>query len=363
MPSLTEIDLRPQVVGKLSRRLLPFLFLLYIVAYLDRINVGFAALQMKGQLGFSDEVYGLGAGIFFAGYFFFQVPSNLILTRMGARRWIAMIMVVWGIISTAMIFVTTPRGFYILRFLLGAAEAGFFPGMILYLRRWFPSAARASAIALFMTAAPLAGVVGGPISGLLLGAHWGHLMGWQWLFLIEGLPAVLLGGVVLAFLTDSPEIATWLKEEERAWLVAQLASEETPHPRASSDVFAAFTNPTVWLLVFVYLGETTSAYGVGLWLPTPAAQHFGHQQPCGGIAFGNSVSGYGGGHGRGGQELGSHPRQKVASGGVGVRVRHRLGLRGLLHLDHCGRRLPQPDLDGYIFHERTVLGHRYRNVE
>ena len=264
----TGIDLGARVVAKLTRRLLPFLFLLYIVAYLDRINVGFAALQMKGQLGFSDEVYGLGAGIFFAGYFFFQVPSNLVLARMGARRWIAMIMVVWGIISISMIFVTTPRGFYLLRFLLGAAEAGFFPGMILYLRRWFPSAARASAIALFMTAAPLAGVVGGPISGLLLGAHWGHLMGWQWLFLIEGLPAVLLGGVVLAFLTDSPEIATWLKEEERAWLVAQLASEETPHPRASSDVFAAFTNPTVWLLVFVYLGETTSAYGVGLWLPT-----------------------------------------------------------------------------------------------
>ena len=268
MQSLTEIDLGTKVVAKLSRRLLPFLFLLYIVAYLDRINVGFAALQMKGQLGFSDEVYGLGAGIFFAGYFFFQVPSNLALARFGARKWIAVIMVVWGVISASMIFVGTPRGFYWLRFLLGAAEAGFFPGMILYLRRWFPCAARARAVALFMTAAPLAGVIGGPISGLLLGVQRGHLMGWQWLFLIEGLPAVVLGGVVLAYLTDRPEIATWLTAEERSWLMERLAGEEKPHPRASRHVFAAFTSARVWILVVVYLGETTSAYGVGLWLPS-----------------------------------------------------------------------------------------------
>jgi MFS transporter, ACS family, tartrate transporter len=268
MQSLAEIDLGAKVVAKLSRRLLPFLFLLYIVAYLDRINVGFAVLQMRGQLGFSDEVYGLGAGIFFAGYFFFQVPSNLALARVGARKWIAVIMVLWGVISSSMIFVGTPRGFYLLRFLLGAAEAGFFPGMILYLRRWFPSGARASAIALFMTAAPLAGVIGGPISGLLLGVRLAHLMGWQWLFLMEGLPAILLGGVVLAYLTDTPEIASWLTEKERAWLVEQLAQEEAPHPRASRQVFAAFTSPRVWILVVVYLGETTAAYGVGLWLPS-----------------------------------------------------------------------------------------------
>jgi ACS family tartrate transporter-like MFS transporter len=248
--------------------LLPFLFLLYIVAYLDRINVGFAALQMKGQLGFSDEVYGLGAGIFFAGYFLFQVPSNLALSRFGARKWIAVIMVVWGIISGAMIFVATPRDFYLLRFLLGVAEAGFFPGMILYLRRWFPSAARARAVALFMTAAPLAGVIGGPLSGLLLGVRSAHLMGWQWLFLIEALPAVVLGGVVLVYLTDQPEIATWLTAEERAWLVAQLAQEEKPHPRSSTNVFAAFADPRVWLLIIVYLGETTAAYGIALWLPS-----------------------------------------------------------------------------------------------
>lgn len=268
MPSLTTSDLGANVVAKLTRRLLPFLFLLYIVAYLDRINVGFAALQMKGQLGFSDEVYGLGAGIFFAGYFFFQVPSNLALARFGARRWIAVIMVVWGIISASMIFVGSPRDFYLLRFLLGAAEAGFFPGMILYLRQWFPSAARARAIALFMTAAPLAGVIGGPISGLLLGVHGGHLMGWQWLFLIEGLPAIILGGVALAYLTDRPEIATWLTTEERGWLVGQLAQEEKPNPRASGGVFSALTQVRVWMLVVVYLGVTTAAYGIGLWLPS-----------------------------------------------------------------------------------------------
>jgi ACS family tartrate transporter-like MFS transporter len=268
MQSLTGIDPGANVVAKLTRRLLPFLFLLYIVAYLDRINVGFAALQMKGQLGFSDKIYGLGAGIFFAGYFLFQVPSNLALARFGARRWIAVIMVVWGVISASMIFVGTPRSFYLLRFLLGVAEAGFFPGMILYLRRWFPSAARARAIALFMTAAPLAGVIGGPISGLLLGVQRGHLMGWQWLFLIEGLPAILLGGVVLVFLTDRPEIATWLSEEQRSWLVEQLAHEERPQPRASSSVFSALTEARVWMLVVVYLGVTTAAYGIGLWLPS-----------------------------------------------------------------------------------------------
>jgi ACS family tartrate transporter-like MFS transporter len=268
MQSLTGTDLGANVVAKLTRRLLPFLFLLYIVAYLDRINVGFAALQMKGQLGFSDEVYGLGAGIFFAGYFFLQVPSNLALARFGARKWIAVIMVVWGIISASMIFVSSARGFYLLRFLLGAAEAGFFPGMILYLRQWFPSAARARAIALFMTAAPLAGVIGGPISGLLLGVQRGHLMGWQWLFLIEGMPAVLLGGVVLIFLTDRPEIATWLSDEQRTWLVDQLASEERPQPRDASSIFSALTQVRVWMLVVVYLGVTTSAYGIGLWLPS-----------------------------------------------------------------------------------------------
>jgi ACS family tartrate transporter-like MFS transporter len=269
MQSLAGTDVSAKVLSKLTRRLLPFLFVLYIVNYLDRINVGFAALQMRGQLGFSDKVYGLGAGIFFAGYFFFQVPSNLALARVGARKWIAVIMVLWGTVSASMIFVTTPRSFYLLRFLLGITEAGFFPGIILYLRRWFPSAARARAVALFMMASPIAGVIGGPISGALLGVRGAHLAGWQWLFLIEGLPAILLGGVVLTYLTDSPEIAPWLTEEERAWLTGQLAREQNAHPEASRrQVFAAFTHAKVWLLVLVYLGDTTCTYGVGLWLPS-----------------------------------------------------------------------------------------------
>src|SRR5882724_2600273 len=204
------------VVRKLTWRLVPFLFLLYIVAYLDRINVGFAALQMRQQLAFTDTVYGLGAGMFFAGYFCFQVPSNLVLQRVGARRWIASLMMVWGVISAAMVFVSGPRSFYALRFLLGAAEAGFFPGIIFYLKNWFPAVARARTVARFMTAAPLSGVLGGPVSGALLDLHGKvGLAGWQWMFFMEGIPAVLLGFAALAYLVDSPEQAPWLAGDER----------------------------------------------------------------------------------------------------------------------------------------------------
>lgn len=247
---------------------MPFLFLLYIVAYLDRINVGFAALQMQRQLGFNDTVYGLGAGMFFAGYFFFQVPSNLVLYRVGARRWIAGLMVVWGAISASMILVSGPKSFYALRFLLGAAEAGFFPGMILYLRHWFPANARARAVAWFMTAAPLSGVVGGPISGALLGFHHrAGLMGWQWLFLMEGLPAIILGGVVLFVLADSPKTASWLSEDQRNWLVENLEREHQSLASNESHAFAAFTLGRIWLLAFVYFALNMGSYGVALWLP------------------------------------------------------------------------------------------------
>jgi ACS family tartrate transporter-like MFS transporter len=269
LPTPSPSDLGRAVVSKLTRRLLPFLFLLYIVNYLDRINVGFAALQMQSQLGFSDKVYGLGAGIFFAGYFFFQIPSNLVLAEVGARKWIAAIMVLWGSISAAMIWVTTPPSFYALRFLLGAAEAGFFPGMILYLRQWFPSPARARAVALFTTAGPLAGVVGGPLSGALLGLHTTTLSGWQWLFLLEALPAILLAGVVLIALTDGPEVASWLADDERAWLSHELRRERQAHTAAHPEnIFAVFAQGKVWLLVLVYLGETTCFYGISLWLPS-----------------------------------------------------------------------------------------------
>lgn len=271
MPRITESGLaegfEAGVVSTLTRRLLPFLFLLYIVAYLDRMNVGFAALQMQKQLGFNDVVYGRAAGTFFLGYFVFQVPSNLILVRLGARRWIVVLMVTWGIISSSLVFVSTPRSFYILRFCLGLAESGFFPGIVLYLSNWFPIEARARALAWFMTAQPVSGIIGGPVSGALLGLHArGGLAGWQWLFLLEGLPAILLGVVGVFFLSDSPETARWLTTEQRSWLLTTLARQQPGKRQAK--LFPALTSGTVWLLAIVSFGLNTCGYGVTLWLPT-----------------------------------------------------------------------------------------------
>jgi MFS transporter, ACS family, tartrate transporter len=269
MPPVLEDHREAAVIAQVSRRLLPFLFLLYVVAFLDRINVGFAFLQMRTQLGFTDEVYGFGAGLFFAGYFFFQLPSNLILMRVGSRRWIAGLMVVWGLVSASMIFVRTPHGFYLLRFMLGAAEAGFFPGMVLYLKDWFPARARARALAWFMTAGPISGVVGGPISGALLGMHHIGLQGWQWLFVMEGGPAILLGGVVLIYLTEKPQAADWLSTPGRAWLIETLERERQENTaRGRASLSAGFLSGTVWLLVLVYFGINTCAYGMMLWLPS-----------------------------------------------------------------------------------------------
>src|SRR5581483_5093996 len=264
------LDLEKNTVRKLLWRLLPFLFLLYVVNYLDRINVGFAALQMRQQLGFSDRVFGIAFGIFFFGYFFFQVPSNLALARVGARRWIAAIMVLWGLVSVLMIFVRSPRTFYVMRFILGAAEAGFFPGIILYLKHWFPATGRARAAAWFLTANPLAGVIGGPISGGLLGlSRWG-LAGWQWMFILEGVPAIFLALVVLRTLQDSPREATWLSAEERSWLIEALDREQDEHrTMARADVKAGIIGLSwrIALLIIVYFGLTSSAYGIILWLP------------------------------------------------------------------------------------------------
>ena len=268
-PSSAAVDLEPVVVSKLLLRLLPFLFLLYVVNYLDRINVGFAALQMRTQLGFTDKVFGTGFGIFFWGYMVLQVPSNLAMARVGARRWMALIMVVWGIVSTCMVFVRTPHGFYAMRFLLGAAEAGFFPGIVLYLKNWFPASARARAVAIFMTANPLAGVVGGPISGSLLNLHHLGLAGWQWMFILEGGPAILLAAIVLVTLKDEPNDAVWLQEHEKSWLIAVLEAERQHQEKISrSDIWGAFLNWRIWLLTVVYFGLTASAYGLILWLPT-----------------------------------------------------------------------------------------------
>ena len=257
------------VPAKVRRRLIPFMFVLYVVSYLDRINVGFAALQMNEDLGFSSAVYGLGAGIFFLGYCLLEVPSNLILARVGARRWIARIMIGWGFVSAGMMFVRTPTSFYTLRFLLGVAEAGFFPGMILYLTYWFPVAERARALALFMTSTAMAGVVGGPLSGALLTLDGrGGLAGWQWLFLVEGLPAVLLGLVVLKYLPDGPHEARWLAPEERAWIEARLAAERAEkEARRHYTLREALTDGRVLLLGLTYFGVTMGLYGIGFWLP------------------------------------------------------------------------------------------------
>jgi ACS family tartrate transporter-like MFS transporter len=241
-----------------------------MIAYLDRINVGFAALQMREQLHFSDRVYGLGAGIFFTGYFVFQLPSNLILQRIGARRWISILMLTWGLISSSTMFVLTAREFYILRFLLGAAEAGFFPGLVLYVKNWFPNEIRARTVARFMAAGPLAGVFGGPVSGMLLNLN-GHrgLAGWQWLFLLEGIPALLMGIVVLNYLTDKPDDAHWLTTIQRQWLANTLDHERVHSLRTSSSKpLASLTSGLVWLLAIVVFGASTCSYAMVLWLPT-----------------------------------------------------------------------------------------------
>jgi sugar phosphate permease len=252
-----------------SRRLIPFLFVLYVAAYLDRINVGFAQLQMKDTLEFSASVYGLGAGIFFFGYFLFEVPSNLILARIGARVWIARIMITWGIVSGAMAFVRTPTEFYVLRFLLGVAEAGFFPGVIYYLSQWFPAAARATATSRFMTATAIAGVIGGPLSAALLGMDGvAGLAGWQWIFVAEALPSVVLGVVVLFYLTDSPEQARWLSPEQRQCLSATVREEARVIALVSNaTVRSALLHPLVWRLALLYFSLIVGFYSVSFWLP------------------------------------------------------------------------------------------------
>jgi ACS family tartrate transporter-like MFS transporter len=256
-------------------RLLPFLFLLYVVNILDRVNVGFARLHMLKDLGLEgprgEEVYALGAGIFYIGYLIFEVPSNLVLHRVGARAWIGRIMISWGIISAAMLFTRGPWSFYALRFLLGVAEAGFFPGIILYLSYWFPARERARAVAFFMTASPLAGVLGNPLSGALLQYLNGAagLAGWQWLFLVEGIPAVLLGCCVWFYLTDRPEQAPWLGPDERDWLAARLGREARRRQEHHGLTrLTALGNPRVGLLVVLYVTVAMASNAFGFYAPT-----------------------------------------------------------------------------------------------
>lgn len=257
-----------RVLARAAWRLIPFLFILYIVSFLDRVNVGFAKLQMGQALGLSDSAFGLGAAVFFLGYAAFEIPSNLLLERVGARRWIARIMITWGLAAAAMAGVTGPVSFSALRFLLGVFEAGFFPGVILYLSYWFPQRERARAVALFMTATAVSNIIGNPLSGQIMArcdGVWGHA-GWQWVFVLEGLPAVALAFVVLAYLPDRPSRARWLTAEEAAWLEAEVAASE-PAGR-SHHLGAALRNPRVWYLSLLYMTITMSLYGLSLWLPS-----------------------------------------------------------------------------------------------
>jgi ACS family tartrate transporter-like MFS transporter len=262
-------DLTVATLRKITRRLMPFLFVLYIAAWLDRVNVGFAALHMNSDLAFSSSAFGFGSAVFFLGYCLFEVPSNLILHRVGARLWIARIMISWGVIASALMFVRTPASFYVLRFMLGVAEAGFFPGIVYYLSGWYPRAQRARAIAAFMMAIPVAGLIGGPLSGALLGLDGAYgLAGWQWLFLLEGTPSILLGLVVVWYLTDRPEAARWLAPAQREWLVAQLAAERQACAEAHPiGTIAALTNTTVWRLGIIFFLANAGFLAYSIWSP------------------------------------------------------------------------------------------------
>ena len=258
-----------RALAKVTRRLIPFIFVLYVANYIDRVNVSFAALGMSADLGLSSTAYGFGAGIFFAGYILFQIPANLILVRFGARRWIGTIVVAWGLVAGAMAFVRTPEEFYVLRFLLGFAEAGFFPGMIMYLTLWFPASERARSVSRFMTAIPIAGIIGGPLAGALLSLDGAiGIAGWRWLLFLEAAPSVLLGIVAFRYLTDRPADATWLEPEERAWLDGVLRDEkEAVVERYDGSSLRTLANGTVWALSLLWLLMVLPYYGTTLWLP------------------------------------------------------------------------------------------------
>ena len=273
-------DRRRDVVSKVTRRLIPFAFICYVVAYIDRVNVGFAATMLQRDLALSDSQYGFGAGLFFLGYCLFEVPSNLILERVGARRWIARILIVWGIVSMGMVFVRDVETFYVARVLLGLAEAGFFPGIVLYLTYWIPAADRARTGALFMMAAPVAIIVGAPISDRLLALDGAlGLRGWHWLFVIEGLPAVLLGVLALRALTDRPRDAHWLTAEEREWLTRRMDEEgATRAASGHTSIARSVRSGRVWLICSVYFLNTVVTYGIFLWLPKILTEAAGGRQ-------------------------------------------------------------------------------------
>ena len=261
----TTGDTIERVIG----RLIPFIFLCYVVAYIDRVNIGFAAKELQRDLGLSAAVFGLGGGLFFLGYCLFEIPSNLILERVGARIWIARIMIVWGLVSAGMVFVTGQASFYAMRVLLGIAEAGFFPGIVLYLTYWIPASERARAGALFMTASPVAMIVGAPVSEALLGLDGSlGLAGWQWLFIAEGLPAVILGALAWRYLTDRPEQASWLSAPQREWLTTTMGAERAARlAQHNASELRMLLSGRLWMLSLIYFLNNVVTYGVFIWLP------------------------------------------------------------------------------------------------
>ncbi|MER2908948.1 MFS transporter [Morganella morganii] len=259
--------------SKIIKRIIPYIFVCYLFNYLDRVNVGFAKLQMLEDLNMSEAAYGLGAGIFFIGYLLFGLPSNIALQKFGARIWIAVIMILWGALSASLMFVKTEESFYIIRFFTGATEAGFFPGLVLYFTRWFPTAVRGRVMALFMSAIPLSGVIGGPLSGWILDAFTSKplagLAAWQWLFIIEGIPTILLGIGIYYILDDKIEDAKWLTKEEKETLLANLAADEKNKSRVKSETIAeVMKSGIVWTLGLIYFSFQGGVYAISFWLPS-----------------------------------------------------------------------------------------------
>jgi ACS family tartrate transporter-like MFS transporter len=271
MPSAVSspLSLAERTRRRVDRRLMPFVFLLYVVSYLDRVNVSYAGLQMTKELGFPNSVFGLGGGIFFLGYFLLEVPGSILAEVWSARKWIARIMISWGFVASLTGLIHTAHQFYWLRFILGIAEAGFVPGIIVYLSHWYRPEDRGKAIAMFFAAIPASAVIGGPLSAIFLRIHWLGLAGWRWLLILEGLPAVICGVAAIFYLTDKPEHAKWLKDDEREWLAAELRRAEKP---AHMPAWKALHNPTVLLMAFTLLLGLTATYGVSLWLPKMVQQ-------------------------------------------------------------------------------------------
>ena len=265
VPATTVAD---RARRRIARRLLPYLFVLYVVAYLDRVNVGYAALQMTRDLRFGPEVYGFGAGIFFIGYFLLEIPGCILVERWSARKWIARIMLTWGAVAVCTAFVQTAHQFYWVRFVLGLAEAGFFPGMVVYLSHWFRAQDRARALAAFIAAQPISNIIGSPLSGWLLGIHWHGWAGWRWLFVIEGIPAVILGVVTIFYLTDRPHQARWLPEDERAWLAGELDVERCAKPAHLAHSWRALLQRDVVQVTAAYFLVVCGGYAFNFWMPT-----------------------------------------------------------------------------------------------